>query len=535
MRKKLLYFIVALSACAAITLLPWFAFQEARHQAFAEEAKLTLAYARDARYRADEIGFQADKALKLLSRSGATPCSAEARVLMHQIHLTSPYLQGIGFVRDDTLICSSFGDIPTRLGHMSFRTSAGDQLYLDVPVEHDARSALMAVERGGIAVLLHRDLPLATWATKSGVSVAIIHLERPEGASSAISRGHIDTAWVRRLGADRETTFAANGYLVAIVRSRRIPSVAVAAIPIASVHERAQAIALRIVPAGLVVGLILAAVILLLVRRQMSVASALRYALRNNEFYLVYQPLVDLVSGKCVGVEALLRMRRGTGEMIGPDLFIPIAEQTGLITRLTERVISLIEQDAGNFLVRHPTFHVAINISSADLKSDELLLLIDRFLERTGTRASNLIIEITERGFIDLAIAQRALAAFRARGIEVAVDDFGTGYSSLSYLESLDLDLLKIDRSFIESIGTAAPTSQVVGHIIAMARALGLRMIAEGIETEEQADFVRRHGVEYAQGWLFGKPVAFTEIEQMVDAQSASNDSPHAVHSGCST
>lgn len=362
-------------------------------------------------------------------------------------------------------------------------------------------------------------MPLSTWTAKSGVSVAVIHLERPKDAKPAISRGHIESAWVKHLGTAREITFVEREYLVAIVRSARIPSVAVAALPLDNVRERASAIAARLVPAGFVTGLAIAGVIMLLARQQMSVASALRYALRHNEFFLLYQPLVDLTTGKCIGVEALLRMRRGTGELIGPDLFIPIAEQTGLITRLTERVILLIERDAGGFLAQHPDFHVALNISSDDLRSDGMLRLIDGFLERTGARPSNLIVEITERGFIDFTIAKRALGALRLRGIKVAVDDFGTGYSSLSYLESLDLDLLKIDRSFIRTIGTGAPTSQVVGHIMAMARTIGLQMIAEGIETEEQAEFVANHGVEYAQGWLFGKPVTFEKIEEMFAAK----------------
>ncbi|MGB9108444.1 MAG: EAL domain-containing protein, partial [Telluria sp.] len=135
--------------------------------------------------------------------------------------------------------------------------------------------------------------------------------------------------------------------------------------------------------------------------------------------------------------------------------------------------------------------------------------LVDKMLARSGARPSNLIVEITERGFLDKDAARTVIAALHARGIEVAIDDFGTGYSSLSYLESLDIDFLKIDRSFIESIGTGAPTSQVVSHIIGMAHNLELRMIAEGVENHEQAAFLRMRGVDYAQGFMFGKPGTF--------------------------
>jgi sensor c-di-GMP phosphodiesterase-like protein len=316
---------------------------------------------------------------------------------------------------------------------------------------------------------------------------------------------------VAALGERGEASFIDGGQLVAVLRSRRFLMAAVAAVPTAYMEERAIAIAWRMVPAAAVVGLALGVAVLALARQQRSIAAALRHALRRKEFYLQYQPIVELASGHCVGVEALLRWRRPTGEQIGPDLFIPVAEQSGIITRLTQRVLELVEADAGAYLAAHPDFHVALNLSAADMQSTAIVDLVERFLQRSGASPSNLIVEITERGFLDMDKTLRVIGAFRARGIEVAIDDFGTGYSSLAYLEALELDFLKIDRSFIETIGTGAPTSQVVRHIIPMARTLGLRMIAEGVESVAQADFLREHGVQYAQGWLFGKPMAFAD------------------------
>ncbi|HWJ95104.1 MAG TPA: EAL domain-containing protein, partial [Telluria sp.] len=303
------------------------------------------------------------------------------------------------------------------------------------------------------------------------------------------------------------------GWLVAMVRSPRFGSTAaLAAVPAAHLERRVEQTTRHLFPLGLFCGVLAAAAILLLARQQMSIAAAMRTALRRGEFFVLYQPVVELHSGGWSGVEALLRWGRGPDEPAGPDFFIPVAEQTGLITRLTGRLLDLVEADVGRYLEDHPNFHVGINLSPADLRSSAIVERIDRLLARSGARPSNLMVEITERGFLDLASARPVIAALRKRGIEVAIDDFGTGYSSLSYLETLDLDFLQIDRSFIEAIGTGAPTSQVVGHIIAMARTMNLRMIAEGVESMAQLDFLQGHGVQFAQGWLLGKPMPFADI-----------------------
>jgi sensor c-di-GMP phosphodiesterase-like protein len=179
---------------------------------------------------------------------------------------------------------------------------------------------------------------------------------------------------------------------------------------------------------------------------------------------------------------------------------------------VTDRVMHLVARDTGSYLARHPEFHVAINLSADDIQSPAIVGKIERLIAHCDASPSNFILEITERGFLNLDAARAVLHQLRERDIEVAIDDFGTGYSSLSYIESLHIDYLKIDRSFIEAIGTGAPTSQVVGHIIEMARTMRLRMIAEGIESTAQADFLRSRHVQFAQGWSFGKPMPFADV-----------------------
>lgn len=517
MRGRIPFMLILLAAVLAVAGPPWLALREAQRQAYDMEAGLALNYAREVQHRMDETLEQSLDAIAEVTRAGGAPCSAPVLALMREIDLMSGYIQALGHVRNGTMECSSIGGPPVPLGAVAFRTRMGVTVYGAVPLVPSRGSPLLGLVRDGIVVLVHRDLPLDIWTAGPSVALAVVQLEQNQ---VVMGRGRIQPGWAQHLGARKEATFVDSGQLVAIIRSARYPTTgAIAAVPASRIEQRVATTTGRLLPAGIVVGLAAATAILLLARQQMSMAAALRAALRRDEFFLVCQPEVDLRSGVCVGVEALLRWRRSPSELVGPDVFIPIAEHNGLITQLTERVLDLVEADAGPYLAAHPNFHVGINLSPADLRSLAVTERIDTLLARSGIHPSNLMVEITERGFLDLASACSVIRALHTRGIEVAIDDFGTGYSSLSYLETLDLDYLKIDRSFIEAIGTGAPTSQVVSHIIAMARALGLTMIAEGIESEAQLEFLRANGVEFGQGWLFGQPVPFAEVERALQEQ----------------
>ncbi|NNG22485.1 EAL domain-containing protein [Telluria aromaticivorans] len=512
MEKRLVFAVAVVGVVLAIIVPPWLAWNEAQRQAYQTESTLALGYAKDVLRRLDETGGQSLQGIERLERIGSGPCSPEAQALMRQIDLTSTYIQAIGHISNGTLICSSMGYAPVSLGAQAFRSSTGVILYTAIPIGDSIMSRLVGFQRGKFVALFHRDLPLDTWTAVPGVSLGVVHLDLPVTGDPIIHRGHVDGRWRLRLERRFDTTFVADGYLVAVVRSRRFPIVGIAAVPEIHLSHQTMNLAKRLVPASMLAGLALAVAIVLLARRQVSLANSLRQGLRHHEFFLAYQPVVELTSGRWVGVEALLRWRRPTGELIGPDVFIAVAEQTGTINRLTERVLELLQHDLGDFLVHHPEFHIALNLSAHDLTCDNIVRMLERLLMETGAKPANLIVEVTERALLDLASAGPVLAALRARGIEVAIDDFGTGYSSLSYLESLELDFLKIDRCFIETIGTRAPTSQVVQHIIAIARTMGLRMVAEGVETEAQARYLAEHGVQYAQGWLFAKAMSFKEL-----------------------
>lgn len=257
--------------------------------------------------------------------------------------------------------------------------------------------------------------------------------------------------------------------------------------------------------------------------------NSIRLALQRNEFRLHYQPQVDLVSGRIVGVEALLRWEHPTLGGISPARFIPLAEQIGLIGPLSEWVIHMA--CAQNKALQNGGFmpmRVAVNLSPRQLHQKSLLHTIAGALEASGLEPGFLEVEITEGALITNVTSTTAtLNSLDSMGVHVVVDDFGTGYSSLSYLSHFKLDKLKIDKSFIGSIATDRNNAAISRAIIALAGSLGLRVIAEGVETVEQLDFLRTFGCHEVQGYLFSRPLDVTRLERLLsDTRHVNGSSP---------
>lgn len=259
--------------------------------------------------------------------------------------------------------------------------------------------------------------------------------------------------------------------------------------------------------------------ICLLLKRP-SLQSELKEALRNHEFQVHYQPIIDARTGRCSGAEALLRWQRPEGLAVGPDIFIPIAERSGLIKPITDRLIEITVREMREMLVNDRELHIAINICAEDIETGRALSAIASAFERVGIRPEQIWLEVTEREILDIGPARHWLDEARKRGYVVAIDDFGTGYSSLQYLQQLPVDVLKIDRSFVATIGTESASSTVVSHIIDMAKSLRLTLVAEGVETQDQADYLAAHGVEFMQGWLYYQPLAAKELLDVVQARN---------------
>ena len=248
------------------------------------------------------------------------------------------------------------------------------------------------------------------------------------------------------------------------------------------------------------------------------IESALRNAVERGEFVLYYQPQLDLKTGKVCGMEALIRWQHPELGMVPPSRFISIAEETGMIVAIGAWVLrtacaqNKAWQDAGFDKLR-----VAVNLSARQFGAPDLIDNLASVLSETGLEPKYLEIELTESLFMsDITPAVDLLHRMKALGVNLSIDDFGTGYSSLSYLSRFPIDVLKIDRSFVADITRDANDEAIVTSIIALAHNLKLAVIAEGVETQEQLDYLRRHGCDEMQGYYFSKPLAADEFEQLL-------------------
>lgn len=253
--------------------------------------------------------------------------------------------------------------------------------------------------------------------------------------------------------------------------------------------------------------------------RRLETETDLRRALERDQFVLFYQPKVDLASGELAGFEALLRWLHPERGLILPADFIPLAEETGLIVPIGEWVLRQACQAARRWQGHaHPEpLEVSVNVSARQFRQPGLPGIIGRILEETGLDPRVLQLEVTESVLIDdVDAALPTFSAIKAMGVGLKIDDFGTGYSSLNYLAHLPFDTLKIDRTFVVAICHDEQSLELVKTILELARNLGMRVVAEGVETEGQAASLQQLGCNFAQGFYFSKPLPVEEVDQLV-------------------
>lgn len=489
--------VLILAIILPVALSIWLATQQAKEQFYSELDNFSVRVLA----RVQQVADQAREALKEADAHTATTCSPEHLLTMRRIAYTHRYIQEVLWLREGIPQCSSLEEhqVSATFPTPDHLTADGYRTWLtsvsDLGLKH--KMTAMGSEHHVVMIdpvsfidvipLGHEEIHTLLFGTKRD---QIIISSKPLNAD----------VW-EKIKHQNAETLTLNS---TVYRLHRIPELGLAIVTWSStlpLQNKLHQQLMLWLPIGLFTSLLASFLLLRLLRRLRSPRNGMLDALNSHAIQVYYQPIISLQSGKIVGAEALARWKQPDGSFLSPDIFIPLAEQTGLITRLTEDIVRKIFADLGNWLRRRPEIHISINLSVDDLRSPKLPLLLQEQLRLWGISAQQIILEITERGFVDPQTTLPVIAGYRQAGHRISIDDFGTGYSSLSYLQKLDVDTLKIDKSFVDTLEYELLTP----HIIEMAKALNLATVAEGVETESQRDWLRMHGVQYAQGWLYSK------------------------------
>jgi diguanylate cyclase (GGDEF)-like protein len=254
------------------------------------------------------------------------------------------------------------------------------------------------------------------------------------------------------------------------------------------------------------------------IREQLELKEDMRRGIGNEEFVLHYQPKIDMRSGRITGMEALVRWQHPERGLLAPAVFVPLAEESGLILPLGEWILgAACRQTRAWQLAGLPELRVAVNLSVRQFAQDDLVGVVERVLQETGLAAADLELEITESMLMeDADHSIWNLFQLKQLGVTLSIDDFGTGYSSLSYLRHFPVGYLKIDRSFVRDATNNANDAAIVGAIISMAHQLGLKVVAEGVESEAHCTLLREYGCDQMQGYLISAPLPAEPFEQFV-------------------
>lgn len=489
--------VLILSVLLPVGLSIWLAHQQVE-TSFIEELDT---YSSRVAIRANKVATQGKDALQELERWQGAACSEAHLMEMRRVSYSYRYIQEVVYIDNNVPQCSSLehesppdtfpepGKI-SKDGYRVWLTSHNDLGIIRYMVAMGTAHYVVMIDPASFIDVI----PYSSWQ----IDAAIIG-----NAHNVVitSSDEIAQGIITRLQKTPGEHIENNGIIYDILP---LPEMNISIITWASTKMLQKGWNRQVfiwLPLGLVIGLLAAMFVLRILRRIQSPHHRLQDAIENRDICVHYQPIVSLANGKIVGAEALARWPQTDGSWLSPDSFIPLAQQTGLSEPLTLLIIRSVFEDMGDWLRQHPQQHISINLESTVLTSEKIPQLLRDMINHYQVNPRQIALELTEREFADPKTSAPIISRYREAGHEIYLDDFGTGYSSLSYLQDLDVDILKIDKSFVDAL----EYKNVTPHIIEMAKTLKLKMVAEGIETSKQEEWLRQHGVHYGQGWLYSK------------------------------
>jgi sensor c-di-GMP phosphodiesterase-like protein len=468
--------------------------------------------------RAETVIGEGLSALRTMKVNRRITCSMPDRQAFALAAFRSEYIQRIGIAdRDGTLLCGEpMGALVQRV--QLPKAEPGDpSVMIGVLVGEDDRQAMVSLrtdEDHRLVALFDRGaMAFATGpkALRDELEVGV-HLE--DGSAWYVSAPS-------KAGGDRSMR------LRETVSSRRYPVTVTASSAPTAALASVEPLRVIVVVFAAVCGFVTFAISLFNALRRGGGDSFTR-AIRRREFVPYYQPVYDIRTGSLVGCEVLVRWHRSDGTMVPPGQFLPYAEATGLIRDITRQLMEQTVADCGEIYARHPDYKLSINLTAMHFNDLEIIDDVKRIYKDSGIGFQQLCFEVTEQHPLkDLALSRTIIARIQALGAAVALDDVGTGHGGLAYLQKLGVDIIKIDKTFIDDIGSDHSAETIVDTLIELGAQLGLGIIAEGVERKDQVDHLREKGVAHAQGYLFSPPLpAAAFIDLVTNAPTINLDGP---------
>ena len=469
----------------------------------------------------DKVTRDIEAALDATNRSPFPFCSDADMELMRELLFQSPFLKDVGRVRNGLFYCSAV---------------AGR---LTVPIEFAAEKVLSVQKRTVyFGAQLHIAKGYKAEIVAEGEADAVVSPSvfsdfnrLPMAYAGAIvdqKSGQIQEMYTNSATAMplqyllSDKLMRKDGVLYYPQCSKTQPDCVLVSLPMKEIWAPHYSSMVGAFTGGAVLGLLLSGAVMVLNSKRRSLGNQLRRALRRKALWVLYQPVIDLESGQMVGCEALVRWNEENGSPVRTDIFVGIAEEQGFVGEITRFVLERVISEIGDLLKANPWFRVSVNLSAMDLTDETFIPMLERLLRAREIAPASVGLELTERSTADREHVVKVIHDLRARGHVVYIDDFGTGYSSLAYLSELSVDVLKVDQAFTKTIGTDSVTAAIVPQILEMAKALGLKVVVEGVEEQAQADYLadRWNGIQ-VQGWLLGRPMPSSELRMRLKRETA--------------
>jgi sensor c-di-GMP phosphodiesterase-like protein len=392
--------------------------------------------------------------------------------------------------------------------------TADDRVYLGVVRSSDLRGRALRItwQRAGDALRLASTIPsdvfLIDGALSNTTSVPVVRIIFGEGTLIAAPANALEGT-----AEDGDTIRTHN-------QSNRYPLLATASVSRAAVFSAHNDLrTVSALGAAVLALLTISLALLLSSRARANPVAELERALEAREFVPYYQPLVDLRTGAIVGAEVLMRWRKADGTIIPPAAFIPLAESSGLILDMTRALMIAVRDEFSTVLGRRPGVKVAFNLAARHFDDDKIVADVRDIFAASPIRMSQVVLEVTERQPLeDLLAVRRVIAGLQELGCKVAIDDVGTGHGGLSYMLKLAVNYIKIDKMFVDAIGTERYSATIIETLVDLARNMRIEVFAEGVETFEQVKFLRARGVYLCQGYVFAPPLAGPLFRQLLEA-----------------